>query len=156
MVEQRRFVGQQPVQAAIQGIGLRQGFVFAEQVGHGAAFIPLPVQPPFAARIDQTIHPQGLQHMQPVGAFARAAQPGSPECVEFQIVPQPQAKPAGAPLPGFLQTHAVELDMHHGAGQWGWPRAIGGGVLFRKDRHLPHLRLSVFEHGNAFAPRRAL
>ena len=53
--------------------------------------------------------------MQPFGAFARAAQPGAPECVEFQIIPQRQAKPAGAPLPAFVQTHAVELYMHHAA-----------------------------------------
>jgi len=40
--------------------------------------------------------------------------------------------------------------MHHGAGKF------GGFTFFWEDRHLPQLRLPLFEHGDAFAPRSAL
>jgi hypothetical protein len=56
-------VGQQFVQTPIQIIFLRQAKIFFQQIGHGAVLKPLSMQAPFAARINQPIGRQGLQHV---------------------------------------------------------------------------------------------
>jgi len=70
MREQRLFVRQQLVQAAVERILLHQPIVGSQQVPHRALLEPLPVQPPFAARIDQPIAHQRLQDMLPARALA--------------------------------------------------------------------------------------
>ena len=69
MREQRPFVGQQLVQAAVECILLRQRKISAEQITHRASLEPLPVQAPFAAGIDQPIAHQRLQDMLPARAL---------------------------------------------------------------------------------------
>src|SRR5439155_3800871 len=51
--EQALLVRQQLVQASIQGLQLDSITRSPQQVPHGPAVIPLPVQPPFAAWINQ-------------------------------------------------------------------------------------------------------
>jgi hypothetical protein len=63
--EQFGLVRQQLVEAAIQIVLLHQAEVLAQQIPHRTVFIPLPMQPPFTARIDQSISDQRLQHVQP-------------------------------------------------------------------------------------------
>jgi hypothetical protein len=68
--EERALVRDQLVQAAVQGVRLRHAQVFVQQVTDGGVGIPLSMQTPFTARIDQAIDHQGLQHVQPVRALA--------------------------------------------------------------------------------------
>lgn len=53
--EQGPLVRQQPVQATVEGVALGDGEVFAKQIAHSAAVIPLPVQAPLAARVDEAV-----------------------------------------------------------------------------------------------------
>jgi hypothetical protein len=50
MIEQRLFVFQQPVVAAIELVDLGQPEVGAQQIGQRGPFEPFPMQPPLAAR----------------------------------------------------------------------------------------------------------
>jgi hypothetical protein len=64
--EQIGLVRQQLVEAAIQIVLLHQVEVLAQQIAHRTAFIPLPMQPPLTARIDQSVGDQRLRHIQPM------------------------------------------------------------------------------------------
>ena len=55
--EQVRLVRQQFVQAAIQIVLADQSEILAQQIADRALVKPLPVQPPFTARVDQAIAP---------------------------------------------------------------------------------------------------
>jgi hypothetical protein len=70
MGKQRRLVGQQLVEAAIQRILGDQPIILAQQIRHRALFEPLPMQPPLAAGIDQPIAHQRLHDVLPAGALA--------------------------------------------------------------------------------------
>jgi len=68
--EQPLLVGQQLVQAAVQLVALHQAEILAQQVRHGTLFIPVAVQPPLAAGVDQPVTDQRLEHIQPARALA--------------------------------------------------------------------------------------
>ena len=53
------------VETPIQSVLVYQGEVRAEQIAHRTLFVPLPVQPPLAAGVDQAVGDQRLQHVQP-------------------------------------------------------------------------------------------
>ena len=72
MLEQRRLVRQQLVQAPVERILLHQRKIPAEQIPHRALLEPLPVQAPLAARIDQPITHQRLQDVLPARTFAES------------------------------------------------------------------------------------
>ena len=74
---------------------------------------PLPMQPPFAARRDQLIARQCLQHVQPARALARRRQRRAPELVQPQLIPQDHRQPARAPLTRAARTHAAQSDRNH-------------------------------------------
>ena len=111
--EQIRLVHQQPVQAPIQIVLVRQGEVRAEQIAHRTPFIPLPMQPPLAAGVDQAVGDQCLQHVQPPCALPRGGQPGRPEIIQPQLIPHMTRQPAGAPLSRPVQPQTAQPDMHH-------------------------------------------
>jgi hypothetical protein len=131
MREQRLFVRQQPVQAAVERILLGQAFVGAEQVRHRTLFEPLPVQAPFAAGVDQPIAHQRLQDMLPRGAFARVGQAIGPEAVEFELRVELTRQPARPPLPRPVQRHGIEPHLH--AMPFG---VVGKLPIRRKQREL--------------------
>jgi hypothetical protein len=60
MRKQRRLVGQQLIETAIQHI-LRDQRIIAKQIRHRALLEPLPMQAPFAAGVDQPIAHQRRQ-----------------------------------------------------------------------------------------------
>src|SRR6478672_901684 len=72
---------------------------------------PLPVQPPLAARIDQPLADQRLQHVAPAGALARVRPPLRPEPIEPELLVELTGEPARAPLPRPLQPHRPEPDL---------------------------------------------
>jgi hypothetical protein len=85
--EQIGLVHQQLVETSIQIVLLRQVELLAQQVAHRALVKPLPVQPPFAARIDQSISDQGLQHVQPACPLPRWGQTWRPELIQLKLIP---------------------------------------------------------------------
>src|SRR4051812_32347001 len=111
MREQRFLVGQQLVEAAVERVLRDQRVVGPEQVGHRAVLEPLPVQSPLAARIDQPVADQGLQHVTPAGAFARVRQPLRPEPIEPELLVELAGEPARAPLARPVQVHRPELHL---------------------------------------------
>ena len=74
--EQFRLVRQQLVEASIQIVLLHQVEVLAQQIAHRTVFIPLPMQPPLAAGIDQSVSDQRLQHVQPARVPCAACRDG--------------------------------------------------------------------------------
>lgn len=143
-------VGQQLVQAAVELVDLHQADILAQHIGHGAGLEPLAMQPPLAARIQQPVKYQGLQHVQPTRALAAGLEPRRPEAVQLQLIPQRGRQPAAAPLPRPPQQKRAEPDLHHLA-VGPRPRPPLG-----EQRHLPGLGRAVGEHRNAAAPRRLL
>ena len=79
--EQRLLVRQQFVQAPVESILGRQREILPQQIGHRALVEPFPVQPPFAARANQSISAQHRQHVHPTSALATVTQTLLPETV---------------------------------------------------------------------------
>ena len=146
--EERLPVREQPVEAAVQRVR-RDRPVAAEQVAQGAVLEPVAVQAPLAARIDQPVAGQDLQHVEPARALPARRQARRPEPVQLQPVPQGQGQPAGPPLARVVQRHLRDVDLHHLAVQLGRLPVLG------KQRHLTRSR-PAFQHLDGAAPRRAL
>ncbi len=62
VIEQRRLVFQKKIVALIELVNVHQTQIFSQQIRQRALLKPLPVQPPFAARIDQPIRAEALQY----------------------------------------------------------------------------------------------
>jgi hypothetical protein len=117
MAKERRFVGQQAIVALVEFVNLGQGKVFAQEVRHGAALEPMPVQPPFAARGNEPIATQRLENQIPARAFATGRQPRGKELIALEFFVEMAGQPASAPLPGPVQCHRRDPNAHrlHGA-----------------------------------------
>ena len=57
------------------------------------------MQPPFAARIDESANAQGLQDQIPARPFAAGRQARGKESIQFELLIEMAGQPAGAPLP---------------------------------------------------------
>jgi hypothetical protein len=87
MREQSLFVSEQQIMAGIEFVRFRKPEVGAEEIGHGAVEEPLAMQPPFAARRDEPVARQHLQHVIPTRALAASRQALGPEAIEPQLTP---------------------------------------------------------------------
>jgi hypothetical protein len=105
MREQRLFVGEQEVVAGVELVRLGEAEIRSEEIGHGAAEEPLAMQPPFAARRDEPVGDQHLQHVVPARSFAACRQAFGPETIEMQLAPQDAGEPARAPLARSTKPH---------------------------------------------------
>ena len=134
MLEQSLAVRRQQVQATIQLVFLRQREVLAEQIGQGAAVVPLAMETKLAAGVDQAVGDQRLEHVRPASPLAAGRQPRCPELVQPEQAPKMQRQPAGAELSRPAQSHAVHADAHHFAVQLGKRVAVVGkqGKLARR------------------------
>jgi hypothetical protein len=74
--------------------------------------IPEAVQPPLAARIQQPVTAQGLEHMFPVGSLPRTAQSLPPKLIESKLLPQLAKQPAASPLPGPVKLEIAQTHPH--------------------------------------------
>jgi hypothetical protein len=147
-VEKRRLVGQQLVQAAVQRVLLRHRTILAQQIRLRRPVEPLPVQAPFAARLQQALAHQDLQPVQPARALAAAPQLLRPETVQGQPIPQRQRQPTASPLPGTAQAQFVEPDLDDLAVQ------LRRGAVGIEQRELPGAWACRIQHLNALAPGR--
>ena len=72
----------------------------------------MPMQAPFAARINQAVNDQGDQHIEPMSAFAAGGQTLAPELGKFEKIPKSEGHPARAPLPRALDAKMVQVDRY--------------------------------------------
>src|ERR1700693_4291220 len=91
------------------------------------------MQPPFAARINESIADQGLQNMLPACSLSTVGQTPGPELIESQLLVQFAGQPTGSPLSRPMQFHLFEPDLH---------AKVGGEV-----RQLPISRKQCQRHG---------
>ncbi len=70
MGKERRLVPGQLIQTTIARVVGGQAVIGPEQIGHRTLVEPFAVQTPFAARVDQPVAHQGLEHVIPAGGFA--------------------------------------------------------------------------------------
>ena len=112
MIEERGLVNQQLVEAAVKSVLLHQRIVLAQQIAHRALLEPLPVQTPFAPRINEPITHQGLQYMAPAGAFPAIGQPRRPELIEPKLLVEFAPQPARPPLPSSMQLKLLKPHLH--------------------------------------------
>jgi hypothetical protein len=146
MREERLFGFEQLVVAGGELVRLREAEVGAQQVGHGAVEEPLAMQPPFAARVDQPIGRQHLQHVGPARALAARRQALAPEAIELQFAPQDAREPAGAPLARTAKAHLLEAQADHLA-------AFGKrAAVFGEQRQSPRPPGVLVEHLDRAAP----
>src|SRR6476469_4512106 len=88
MREQCLLVLQQEVMAGVELVRLSQPEVRPQQVGHGAVAKPIAMQLPLAARRDQAVRYQYLQHLIPSRTLPARWQTVGPEAVQLQHLPQ--------------------------------------------------------------------
>jgi len=109
VIEQRRLVLQQTIVAAVEFVDFRQAEIGTQQIRQRRALEPLPMQAPFAARLQQPIGNQDEQHLIPARPLATGGKPSGPEPVKPQLLPEPQRQPARSPLPWSAQTEFGQL-----------------------------------------------
>src|SRR6202040_4056861 len=70
------------IQTSIQSVLFYQRKIFIQQISHRALLKPLSMQPPFAARINESIADQGLQNMLPASSLSTIGQTLGPELIQ--------------------------------------------------------------------------
>src|ERR1700686_5563919 len=100
------------IQTSIQSVLFYQRKIFIQQISHRALLKPLSMQPPFAARINESIADQGLQNMLPASSLSTIGQTLGPELIQPQLFVKLAGQPTGSPLPGPMQFHLFEPDLH--------------------------------------------
>ena len=133
--EQRTLVRQQLVQAAIQHIVGDDPHRTAQQVPHRAVLVPVPVQAPLAARINQLVAHLRLQDVQPARALPAHRQPRTPEPIQLQSIPKRQCQPASPPLARAVQTEILDVDANRLAFQLRCFPIVGK----QRHRHWPRI-----------------
>jgi hypothetical protein len=103
VLEERRFVSEHLVQAAVKSVLFHQRIIFPQEIAHRTLLKPLSVQSPFAARIHEPITHQGLQNMAPAGALPAIGQARPPKLIEPKLLVKLARQPAGTPLPSSMQ-----------------------------------------------------
>ena len=109
------------------------------------------MQPPFAARGDQSVAHKHLQDLIPPGLLAARRQPLGPEPVELKLLPQLPGEPAGAPLPRASKLHLGQPKLDD--------RRIACDrltLILRKQRQCSRTPGVFVEHLDCLAPRRRL
>jgi len=110
MRKERRLVLGQLVQTTIERVGGGQAAIGPEQIGHRALVEPFPVQTPFAARIDEPIADQRLEHVFPARAFAGGRKTPAPKPILSELLVGNTGQPASAPLPRPAQLQLIQAN----------------------------------------------
>ena len=144
--EEIRLVSQQLIQAAVQLVDLDQAQVLAQEITDGALLVPLAMQAPLAAGIEQPVEHQRLQHVQPARPLAAGRQLRRPEGVQAQLIPQPSRQPTAAPLPRTPELQVSQAHLHHFVIRQRRRPTLG------KQGHLPRHALALGKHFNGPPP----
>src|SRR5580692_4633014 len=110
MTEEPLLLLEHLIQTSIQRVLFYQRKIFIQQISHCALLKPLPMQPPFAPRINESIADQGLQNMLPASSLSTIGQTLGPEIIQAQLLVKITGQPTGSPLPGPMQFHLFEPD----------------------------------------------
>ncbi len=110
--KQSGLVLRQLIQTPIEIVLGRQAEIFVQQIPHRAPAVPLPVQAPFAARINPTIRAKDDQDVIPGGVLPAGGQTLAPELAELQLLPKEQKDPASPPLPRPTKAELRQADLH--------------------------------------------
>ena len=94
MIEKCAFVGEDFVVAFVKPMRVGDGKIAPQQVGHRAVLEPMPVQPPLAPGVDESVEREGLQNEIPARAFATFRQQFAPINIEPELPPKLASKPA--------------------------------------------------------------
>src|ERR1700719_5326249 len=105
MTEELFLVLEHLIQTTIERVLFDQRKIFIQQISHRALLKPLPMQPPLAARINQSVADQGLQYMLPAYSLPTVGQTVGPELIQPQLLVQFAGQPTGSPLPTQMQLH---------------------------------------------------
>ena len=153
MIEERRFVRHELVVALVKTVDFRERKIPAEQVRDRRVIEPMPVQAPLAARIDEPVKHESLQHLLPSRPLAAGRKFFPPKIPEPELLPQLAAQPARAPLARPAQRHLPEPQAHHGE----FPGAhLLRRVLLGEERDLPRRILILADQLDGLAPRSLL
>jgi hypothetical protein len=145
MREQRPFVSEQQVVTGVELVSVGQTQVAPQQVAHRTVEEPLAMQSPLAARRDQPIGRQHLQHVVPTRPLAARRQSLGPETIEPQLAPQRARQPAGAELARPAEPHLAETQ----------PDDVVAGdfaAVFREQGQRSRLSAALVEHLDRPAP----
>src|SRR6202011_464988 len=112
MTEEPLFLFGHLIQTSIQSVLFYQRKIFIQQISHRALLKPLSMQPPFAARINESIANQGLQNMLPASSLPAIGQTLAPELIQAQLLVKLAGQPTGSPLPRPMQFHLFEPYLH--------------------------------------------
>jgi hypothetical protein len=131
----------------------RERKIPAGQIRDRRVVEPMPVQPPLAARIDEPVEHQRLEHLFRARPFAAGRKFFPPKIPEPELLPQLATQPARAPLARPAQRHLPEPQAHHGElpGTHFLRR-----VLLGKGRDLPRRIPILVDPLDALAPRSVL
>src|ERR1700756_4279083 len=110
MTKELFLVPEHLIQTTIERVLFNQGKIFIQQGPHRALLKPLPMQPPFAARINEPVADQGLQNMLPACSLPTVGQTVGPELIEAQLFVEFAGQPTGSPLSRPMQFHLFEPD----------------------------------------------
>src|SRR6202011_3434658 len=97
MTEEPLFLFGHLIQTSIQSVLFYQRKIFIQQISHRALLKPLSMQPPFAARINESIADQGLQNMLPASSLSTIGQTLGPELIQPQLFVKLAGQPTGSP-----------------------------------------------------------
>ena len=112
--QQILFMRQQPVQAAIEPVFPRHREIDVQQLVHRRAQEPLPMQAKLAARIDQSVYDQQLQHLVPTDCLAALLEALPPSLLQPQLMPKFASQPAVAESTRSPQLKPAEPDLQTG------------------------------------------
>src|SRR5580693_3985862 len=96
MTEELFLVLEHLIQTTIERVLFDQRKIFIQQVSHCALLKPLPMQSPFAARINESIADQSLQNMLPASSLPTVGQTLGPELIQFQLLVKMAGQPTGS------------------------------------------------------------
>src|ERR1700693_6362901 len=129
MTEELFLVLEHLIQTTIERVLFDQRKIFIQQISHRALLKPLSMQPPLTARINESIADQGLQNMLPASSLSTIGQTLRPALIHPQLFVKLAGQPTGSPLPGPMQFHLFEPDLHSKTG-----REVVGRPIRRKQR----------------------
>jgi len=133
--------------AAVEAVLGGEGEIPSQEIGQGRGVEPMPMEAPFAPRIDEAVGNQDGEDRLPVGALLRGAQAGHPEGIELELAPELQGEAAGTPLAWATDRDRIQAD-----GNAVLPGVIGQGTIVRLEGQRALGGVPLVEDGDGLFP----
>lgn len=108
VVEEGGFVREDFVVALVEAVDFSEGKVGAQEVAEGTLVKPVPVEPPLAAGVNESVEDEGLEDLIPACALATRGKFFAPKFAKSELLPEVAGKPACSPLPRAFEAHFGE------------------------------------------------